>query len=282
MHQSKKKELLQCNELIECYLKALENYCKKKSRKGCSPTFFTNFRHAFKEYPTLSKLHKLLNKQHNTISALSLVVDHFVAKTATFNHHSFNNYFIDELKSSVIFKNIEWDCFTPKAVKHYKGLLYRGDTRPPSTIFNIGFKEKYSSNFDSDYLKYCNGVWISTSKDINVAINYAISKENLILKYIRALLKFFKSNQTSTYVYVINYQGPDSFDLLKTGQARGLNFFNVFHKDRSNALKDKEVNIKGHIDPKHILGVYESRYDGSWLWTENLKCEVSLQKLKYH
>ncbi len=145
--------VLQCEELRLCYHKALKNYCMRKSRKGCVPTFFTRFRHSFKEYPALYKLRKALEKEQNSVSSLTLIADHFVNKTATFHNHSFNNYFLDALRSSTFFNHIDWDCFTPKAVKQYTGLLYRGDTRPPSLIFKDGFKEKHSSDFDSNYQK---------------------------------------------------------------------------------------------------------------------------------
>ncbi len=267
MYFDKKNEVLQCKELLQCYVKALESYCKQKSREGCLPTFFTKFRHAFKEYPALYKLRKALETEKNIVTSLTLVANHFVSKTSTFNNHSFNNYFLDELKNS--FKQVDWDCFTPKAVKKYTGLLYRGDTRPPSLIFDTGFTERQSSNFDSDYQKYNNEtIGISTSKDIDVAINYAINSKD-------AMLKRILRGQTQTltpigsYVYVMNYQGNNGFDILKTGQARGINFSSVFHRDRSSALGNKEVNIKGPIVPELILGAFELKNEGSFLWNEN-------------
>jgi CRISPR/Cas system Type II protein with McrA/HNH and RuvC-like nuclease domain len=254
------------NALLQCYEKALENYCKVKPRKGCLVTFFTRFRHSFKEYPALYKLRKALEQESDSVSALTLVINHLIAKSATFNNHSFNNYFMDELKSSVSFQHIDWDCFTPKAVKYYAGLLYRGDTRPPSVIFNAGFSEKRSSNFDSDYLKYYTGtLGISTSKDIDVAIDYAICSRN-------AMQKPAKLAQGVSYIYVIDYQGQDGFDILKTARARCHVYFSrFFHKklDRAQSLRNQEVNIKGFVDPKYISGVFEWRDNGSLRWREN-------------
>ena len=273
MSQNKK------NELLQCYLNALENYCKKNPREGCASTFFTKYRHSFKEYPALVRLRESLAKEQNITAALTLVIDHFIANTAAFHNHSFNNYFIDELKNSDDFKHIEWDCFTPKAVKRYTGSLYRGDTRPPGVIFYSGFAERNPSNLHSDYLKYYTGTTgISASKAIDVSINYAMRRENSILKYILAILKGFAYERKPHYIYVIDYQGVDGFDILKTGQARGLSFSSVFHPDRVNALNDKEVNVKGFISPECILGVYESRQDGAWLWRENPKYSVTIQK----
>ncbi|BBB15724.1 hypothetical protein RVIR1_12690 [Candidatus Rickettsiella viridis] len=258
------------NELLQCYLNALENYCKRKPRQGCMPTFFTKYRHSFKEYPVLVRLHKALAEEQDSVSALTVVINHFITNTAAFNNHSFNNYFMDELKSSESFKDIEWDCFTPKAIKHYTSSLKRGDTRPPEVIFKSGFKERSPSKSYSDYLKYYTGtIGISTSKDFFAAINYPMRRENLILKYIRALFKCSAYDQKPRYVYLIDYQGADGFDILKTGQARGLSFSGVFHQDRFNALQDKEVNVKGAISPEYIRGVYESTDGRSWLWREN-------------
>ncbi|WP_218813899.1 scabin-related ADP-ribosyltransferase [Rickettsiella endosymbiont of Dermanyssus gallinae] len=279
MSQTKKKELL------KCYSKALENYCKRKPREGYIPTFFTNYRHSFKEYPTLVRLRKSLTKEQDKEESLNEiltpVIDHFIANRAAFNNHSFNNYFLDELKGSDEFKHIEWDCFTPKAVKHYTGTLYRGDTRLPEVIFKEGFKERIPSNSYSDYLKYYTGtVGISTSKDIAATINYPMHGENLILKYIRALfrLKCSTPDRNPRYIYVIDYQGAGGFDVLKTEQERGLNPSNVFHNNRLQALKDKEVNVKGSIAPEYIRGFYKSTQDGKWLWNEKKEYMEKMQR----
>ncbi|MES2142593.1 MAG: hypothetical protein V4471_06925 [Pseudomonadota bacterium] len=259
MCTNNRSQALQCRELLQCYKKALENYCKGSARTGCLPTFFTKFRHSFKEYPALYKLRKALEIEQNIDIAFALIVDHFISKTSNFNNHSFNNYFIDELRKS--FKQVDWDCFTPKAVKKYTGLLYRGDTRHPSLIFGSGFTEKCSSNFDSDYQKYYNEVGISASKDIDVAVSYAInSKEAMLKRILRGQIQAL--TPIGSYVYVLNYHGSDGFDLLKTGQARGLNFSSIFHRDRSGALGNKEVNIKGSIASKHILRAFELTNDG--------------------
>ncbi|MES2998258.1 MAG: hypothetical protein V4700_02930 [Pseudomonadota bacterium] len=268
-----------CEELRLCYWKALRNYRKRESREDCAPTFFTRFRHSFKEYPALCKLRKALGKEQDSIPALTLIADHFVSKTATFHNHSFNNYFLDALRNSTFFNHIDWDCFTPKAVKKYTGLLpdqpessqprllYRGDTRSPSIIFKEGFKEKHSSNFDSDYQKYHNGaIGISTSKDLDVAIQYP------------------KPSKQATrsvgihYVYAIDYRGSDGFDILKTGQARGINFSHLLGRDRYAAIKDKEVNIKGFISSENICGAF-TLTDGKLLsWNENTEYTCSQNK----
>lgn len=252
MPQNDSDPVSQCQELLQCYNRALDNYCKKRPRADCAPTFFTRFRHSFREYTALLKLRKKLSCAKQTISALTLVIDHFISKKSNFNNHSFNNYFIDELKNSPFFKQIDWDCFTPKAVKKYTGLLYRGDTRPPQVIFASGFTEKCSANSVSTYLKYHNGsIGISASKDFDVAIDYANKAKK------RGCAKKNPQRGNSAYVYVINYCESNGFDILKTGQARGLNFSNIFRWDRAEALRNEEVNIKGTINAEMIVGAFE-------------------------
>ena len=238
--------------ILNAYNKALENYITKADR-GYKMGFFTKLRHSFSKTPKLKNLESTLLNCKNDQAALDIVIEHFIAKNATFNNHSFNNYFIDELKKSI--STIDWNCFTPKAVKKYHGPLYRGTSQPPEKIFQRGFKELSSSRYIEDYLKFKNdSIGVSTSKDFDRAMKYALDN---------------KRRNDTRYIYSINYRNNEGYDLLETGKARGLNFHFLFHRHRHSGWQKHEVNIKNNIANTDIIGAWEISKNGKLNWIEN-------------
>lgn len=239
--------------LLNAFNNALKNYCQKQER-GYKFGFFSKWRHSFAKTPKLILLEQNLIASQNDEAALMVVILHLLSPGATFNNHSFNNYLIDELQKSEL-NQIDWACFTPTAIKTYKGVLYRGTSQPPHKIFAEGFKELKSSNFIEDYLKFRNNkIGISTSKDFDCASSYALNNK--------------RTNQ-QRYIYVINYRNVLGYDILESGKARGLSFNAWLHKDRQSGWSKKEVNIKGIIAKEDIVGAWEIQKTGLLSWIEN-------------
>lgn len=239
-------------KLIQAFNDALENYVAKKNR-GYKMGLFSNWRHSFSKTKKLKDLEYTLLNSKNDENALSIVIEHFLSKKATFNNHSFNNYLIDELKKSIL--QIDWDCFTSKAIKKYKGPLYRGTSQPHEKIFQEGFKELSSSTLIEDYLKFRNShIGISTSKDFDCAMEYALNN---------------KRSSNERYIYAVNYRDSNGYDILQTGKARGLNFNSLFHRDRRSGWRKQEVNIKEKISNLDIIGAFKILKDGILSWIDN-------------
>ena len=238
--------------LINAFETAIEHYTNKANR-GYEPGLFSAIRHSFSKTPMLATLETELNFCKQDDEALQLIVEHFLSKNATFNNHSFNSYLLDELKKTI--KEIDWNCFTPKAIKTYSGAVYRGTSQPPEKIFKDGFKELVDSSLVEHYLKFRNNsTGISTSKDFRCALEYAL---------------FTKRSGSKRFLYAINYRGEHGYDLLETGKARGLWFDKFFHPDRHDGLFNIEVNIKGHIDNDDIIGAWEILDGGVLSWIDN-------------
>jgi|GEM_PF-2542698 len=241
--------------LLKAFYQALDNYTHKASRPGYKPGFFTHWRHSFTKTPKLALLERRLTESKTRAEALGIIFDHFLAKDARFNNHSFNSYLIDALKQAGI--NSNWDWFIPqaKALKMYQGLLYRGTSQPPEKIFNQGFTEIKASDLVNDYIKFRNGsIGISTSKNFDCAKEYALSS---------------KRSGKDHYIYVINYRGDKGYDLLETGNARGLSFNAWLHRDRYKGMHKYEVNIQGRIDNQDVVGAWQIQADNTLNWLDN-------------
>ncbi|OGT44474.1 MAG: hypothetical protein A3F42_08475 [Gammaproteobacteria bacterium RIFCSPHIGHO2_12_FULL_37_34] len=241
-------------KLIIAFQQALREYCRQSSR-GYRFGFFSRWRHRFNKTQTLVALEKALYQSENDDEALSIVLEHFLSKQATFHNHSFNNYFIDELKKSIF--SIHWNCFTPHAIAMYQGPLYRGTSQPPGKIFTNGFKELSHSMQVEDYLKFrTNRIGVSTSKNFDCAKEYAMNS---------------KRSSHIRYIYAINYRGCKGYDILESGKARGLSFNRLFHKDRFSSWKNHkhEVNIKGHIVREDVIGAWQIIHDENLIWLDN-------------
>lgn len=241
------------DHLLNAFSIALNNYCTQSPR-GYRMGFFSALRHDFTKNATLTNLEREIKESKTDEAALDVVVSHLLAKGATFNNHSFNAYFIDALKSSAL-NTIDWDCFTPKAIKKYQGPVYRGTSQPPQKIFNEGFRELEQSDQVEDYLKFRNQrIGISTSKEMDVAKEYALNSR--------------RSGRTR-YVYAINYRGDAGFDVLSTGKARGVSFHALWHRDRLSGFRKQEVNVRGVISRADVVGAWEVGSNDTLKWIDN-------------
>ena len=240
------------NTLIQAVTESIINYANVKNR-GYKLGFFSHWRHGFAKTELLSNLEKKLRNSANDEQALAIIIEHLLAKNSTFHHHSFNSYLIDLLKKSV--KQIDWDCFTPMGIKQYQGTVYRGTSQPPERIFSLGFNDRRPSAAIEDYLRFINyGVGISTSKSFDCAMEYAINT---------------KRSFQQRYIYVINYQGDEGYDILETGKARGVNFKPFINRSRFSMNEKHEVNIKNVILNTDIIGAWKIAHDGTSSWLDN-------------
>ena len=238
--------------LISALNHAINNYINKANR-GYKMGLFSNWRHSFSKTTKLHQLEQDLLKSKNDEDALSIINESFLSTKATFNNHSFNNYFIDELKIAI--PHIDWNCFTPKAIKKYVGPIYRGTSQPPEKIFEEGFIELSSSVAIEDYLKFKNdSTGVSTSKDFDCAKDYALNN---------------KRSNRQRYIYVINYRGRDGFDVLETGKARGLSFHEILYRTRYSGWRKREVNVQGGIDNSDVVGAWKVLDSGELEWIDN-------------
>ncbi|WP_419421544.1 hypothetical protein ACNVED_16280 (plasmid) [Legionella sp. D16C41] len=239
------------SKIIYAYQKALDNYINRAER-GYKMGLFSYFRHSFSKTPKIAYLESQLITSLNDEDALTIIINHLLSKSATFNNHSFNSYLIDALKESL--PAIDWNCFTPNAIKKYRGVIYRGTSQPPEKLFNVGIQELEFSDKIEDYLKFRNGsVGISTSKDFECALEYANNSNR---------------SGRQRYIYSINYRGNEGYDVLETGKARGLSFHSLFHRNRFSGWKKREVNIKTSIDNTDIIGAW-SISKGLLTWIDN-------------
>ena len=240
------------NLLIDAFNVALNDYCNQTYR-GYKKGFFSGLRHSFKKTSKITTLEKALEISKDSHEALSVVVEFLLTEDATFHNHSFNSYLIDALK--IRLDQIDWDCFTPKAIKKYHGPVYRGTSRPPEKIFDEGFQELSASTKIEYYLKFRNkSIGISTSKDFECTMEYALNN---------------KRSGTRRFIYAINYREENGYDILNTGKSRGLNFNPLFHKDRYSGFKKQEVNVKGIISKYDIVGAWEILKNHELAWRDN-------------
>lgn len=240
------------NLLLNCFQRALTSYQQKESR-GYNFGFFSHKRHAFSKTAKLVHLEKKLLANKNDDEAIYIIIEHFLEKSATFNHHSFNEYLIDSLKEFI--PHIDWNCFTPTAIKKYQGCLYRGSSQPPEKIFNEGFRELKSSILIDDYLKYKTGsIGVSTSKDFSCALKYAQNN---------------KRSGKTRYIYSINYRGKDGYDISATGKARGLTTPRPYYFNYHSRPDKHEVNIKNGVNGYDIIGAWQLKENLSLQWIEN-------------
>lgn len=257
------------NRYIEIYKNALNKYIAQSERthytlEGIADKpiytfgFFSAFRHGRKENPSLLKLREVLssdNSEDQTI-AIAEIKKHFLNKQNKWNNHSFNNYFLDEIKKNVseeIWRNV-WECHDKNPIKYYRGILFRGTGDEPQTVFADGLHEKNTSRSLNDYLRDMNGsIGVSTSKSFEIAKGYALP----MIDFRRDWVTMW----SESYIYVIDYQGDQGIDISETFQARG-------HKDSYHTIK-LEVNIIEKIDPKHIVGAFYVNRQGKIIWHLN-------------
>lgn len=258
-------------KFIELYQNALRNYIAQAERTHHSLmnnpekrifTFglFSWFRHSQNEYPALLALRAQLEADNSDdqSSAIAAVKRHFSDPDNKWNHHSFNNYLLDE-----IFKTCsreewaqQWLQFDKSPIIYYQGLLFRGTHDSPESIFRNGFREYSPSTSIEDYIKDMNGcVGVSTSKCIHVAHAYA-------LPAIRAN-RDFEEVHPDGYIYVIDYDGLNGIDLARTFEARGRRIAAYLSRGKA------EVNIIGHIPKENIVGAFYVNRNDAIVWHPN-------------
>lgn len=217
-----------------CFERASNNYNKQNKRPGYPATLFTHLRHSHTNDKCIIELGMALNKAKDEKTAKDIIKKHF-EKFKKFNNHSFNTYLVDELQAS--FPNDEWEKFNPKPIVFYQGLLYRGTSIAPNTIFNKGFLDANSSQKLDDYMNDCNGsIGVSMTKNYAVAQYYALPP-------ITARNIENPANYVGTigYIYQINYRGSAGIDIEETHIIRG-NHIRAFLAHRK-----EEVNVPGQV-----------------------------------
>lgn len=243
---------------LNCFERALNNYCNQKPRIGYTFTLFTKFRHSFKEYPALSQLKAHL-EQSNEDQHKQLIVNFL--KTNPLNDHSFGMYLLDELISD--FPDEQWLDFHPKPIILFQGYLYRGSLQKYSDAFVNGMQCGSSDKIEN-YIKDANfGVGISTSTSLNVAREY----QNTV--YIAGTSGVVQKG----YVYKVNYRGTQGIDITRTHLERG-NCMSAFFASRK-----KEINIIGDIPAKDIMGCWNTK--GEYYPNPNYVVEEALPLPKF-
>ena len=151
--------------------------------------------------------------------------------------------------------------FTPRAVKRFEGVVYRGMSRPPKTIFIQGLSEKETSAAYEDYLKTATGsVGVSTSKCFKTAMKYTQNH---------------RRTGDERYVYQIHYRGRGGFDVFETIKARGLQVAGLFGYQRRHAQEKAEVNIRGCVPSADIVGAYRVGEQSTLQWLGNPQYQAS-------
>src|SRR5690349_8382521 len=97
---------------VQIYQNALQHYIDQNQRTHYSleskpkhPVYpfgwFSYFRHVRKEYPSLVSLRQTLVKATNDQEAELAIHKHFKDVNNHWDNHSFNNYFLDEIRKVV-------------------------------------------------------------------------------------------------------------------------------------------------------------------------------------
>lgn len=241
--------------IVNCLNIALEKYTTQAQREGYQMTLFTRMRHSFTKTSKIKALEEAIERAPTDNAIMNILATHFTHANATFNNHSFNSYFIDALKQCDALSAIDWDCFTPRAVKRFRGQVYRGMSRPPKLIFESGLSEKETSPLYNDYLKVATGsVGVSTSKSFDTALAYTTN---------------YRRTGDDRFIYEIDYRGAGGFDVFETIKAQGLAMTGLFSSPRKSAVDKAEVNIKGGVSRAEIKGAYQVGSDATLTWQAN-------------
>jgi hypothetical protein len=239
-------------QLIIAYQAAVTRFIHLLSRAGSSPSFFTRLMHVERPSAEVQRLGENLEGS-SFDTALEKVIEFLVDDSRANGTYSFKKYFLDELRQTTV--DVDWECFTDKAVRKYQGPLYRGTSHDPTIVFVEGIHEKLKSKVDEDYVKVRTGsIGISTTKDFEIAKRYALSS--------RRALK-------ARYIYVINYRGEAGYDVIESGKSRGSFSFGFFDRSGAEALDKMEVNIRESISPDDIVGAWLVPIEGDMQWLEN-------------
>jgi hypothetical protein len=238
-------------KINQALTEATDNYSNKKFR-GYKMGLFSAYRHSFTKTDKMLALERKL-KVSTQDSAMYSLIDHLIDPNATHHHHSFNSYLIDALKTHI--PEIDWDCFTPKAIKKYQGIIYRGTSQPLAKIFEQGFRELESSEYIKPYIKPITySVGISMTKDFECAKTYATDNTR---------------SGKRRYIYKVDYRGEHGYDVLGTIKARGIYCHKFFSPYYHRATWTQEVNVKNVITNVDVIGAWELEKNNQWSWRDN-------------
>jgi len=246
--------------LVLAYALAIERYRKKMVRPGYPQTIHDLQDHPFNAVEQLDLLIAELQASRNDLEAFNILTDRLTHIHADWSPYGFNSYLIDSLKvigrqSESKIAPIDWDCFTPSAVKLFEGVVYRGTSSEPNKIFKQGFEDYNPSHDVSDYFKPMNlDVGVSTSRSFSVAE-----------KYTRVSSRQGKRR----FVYTIIYRGIGAVDIVETARAKGLLLRDLTNPQLTRALAKDEINIINKIVPEQIYCVTEFLPNGTEKITYN-------------
>jgi hypothetical protein len=167
-----KQALILANEL------AIERYRKKMLRPGYPQTAHDLQHHPFNAAEHLDLFMAEIQASRNDLEAFNILTDRLTELQADWSPYGFNSYLIDSLKAisrqpESKIAPIDWDCFTPSAVKLFEGVVYRGTFSEPNKVFKKGFEDSNPSDDVSNYFKPRNlDVGVSTSRSFKVAEKY--------------------------------------------------------------------------------------------------------------
>jgi hypothetical protein len=249
-----KQALILANEL------AIERYRKKMLRPGYPQTIHDLQHHPFNAAEHLDLFMAEIQASRNDLEAFNILTDRLTDIHADWSPYGFNSYLIDSLKAisrqpESKIAPIDWDCFTPSAVKLFEGVVYRGTSSEPDKVFKKGFEDYNPSGDVSNYFKPRNlDVGVSTSRSFKVAE-----------KYTRVSSRQGKSR----FVYTIIYRGIGGVDIIETAKAKGLLLRDLTNPQLTRALEKDEVNIIEKIAPEQIYCVTEFLPNGTEKTTYN-------------
>lgn len=246
------------NNLMQAVNLAKSNYLKKKYRPGYPQT---NNDISIKKPPIdIETLSALIKDSIDPVIALNHVTDQLTNEKANWKNYDFNQYLIDALKQisrdpKQSIAVIDWDCFTPSAVKIFEGVVYRGTSSPPEKVFAKGFSDYVPSSDVEDYTNVRNlNTGVSTSRSYSLAESYT---------------RVASRQGKSRYVYTILYRGIGAVDIIETAKARGVNLNSMTNPQATRALEKDEINIIEKIPAQQILYATEFLADGSQIIHKN-------------
>lgn len=238
--------------ILMAIIMAKDSYLNKKIRPGYPQSSKDiNLKQA---YTDIEALYQTVEQEYNPLAALNHLTDHLTSEHACWQPYDFNSYLIDALQliardKTQELSNIDWHCFTPSAVKHFEGVVYRGTSSGPDKVFKKGFVDYGPSNDIKDYTQFRNlntGVSTSRSYDLAESYTHVASRQG-----------------KSRFVYTILYRGIGAVDIVETAKAQGINLRSTTNPQAMKALEKDEINIIDNIPPQQILYATEFLEDGS-------------------
>lgn len=245
------------DEIISAVLLAIEYHRSRKQRTGYSQQKIDS-----RIEPLTQRLNfiKQLKMSQSDLEAFNILTDRLTNPQLSWDTYSLNSYLIDELQNASKLKgsrlqNIDWNCFTPNALKTFQGAVYRGTSSEPEKVFHHGFQDYNPSTKIEDYLNPRNlAIGVSTSRSFPVAESYT-----------RVISRIGKRR----FVYTIIYLGEGGIDIIETAKARAVNLKSLQNAELCRAVKKDEINIIGFIPKEYIYCATEFLTDGQQKVTYN-------------